>query len=325
MTGESAERRGIEKELSAVTSFLCSRYPSVFSRIDESTIQVADPMEAVIMASACESFFLKQADGDVAHYSVRLPRDFTGRWAVDYYRDYPKIFEGKKTVRFFPHWVPTKGYVGKNAERREKERIKDMLGALHDESKDSLDNPGDVLYVPYLDYGSGLQFSESIYHYLAGMFLRSHDFLVFDEYAPSIMTETMKTPDLSAFATRRIQEGLAALQSKGIIVGGAFEQELQLYGIFKRKSSIRFDNSREFTNAPAIAVEVKRGESRYQLDKGSLQLSAYMSDAYGLYDAGYLVAPLVKRTFPGSITFLEDGPSRYISQSAQTPSLLTCF
>lgn len=305
MTAESPER--IERELSAVTSFLCKHYPSVFSRIDESTLQVSDPMEAIIMASSCNSFFLKQADGDVTHYNIRLQRDFTAPWAIDYYRAYPKIFEGKKTVRFFPHWVPTKGYTGKGAERREKERVKDMLGALHDESKETLDNPGDVLYVPYLDYGAGRQFSETIYHYLAGMYCRSHGYLVFDEYAPSIMTETMRTPDLSAFATRRIQEGLSALQSRGIIVNGAFEQELQLYSIFKRKSTIRFENKLEFTNAPAVAIEVKRGESHHLLEKGRIEMMAYMTEAYGLYDAGYVAAPLIERDVPGSMTFLEDG------------------
>lgn len=77
--------------------------------------------------------------------------------------------------------------------------------------------------------------------------------------------------------------------------------------IFKRKSSIQFDARLDLTSAPAVAVEVKRSESEHLLEKGRQELLAYMTEAYGLYDEGYLATSLVARDVPGSMAFLEDG------------------
>lgn len=56
------------------------------------------------------------------------------------------------------------------------------------------------------------------------------------------------------------------------------------------------------TNAESIVIEVKRP---YQISKGSLDVGAYMNEAYGFYDEGYVAGPLIEGD--GVISFKEGG------------------
>jgi hypothetical protein len=155
----------------------------------------------------------------------------------------------------------------------------------------------DVLFVPYSGYKAGDQFRESLYHYVAGLAFRDAGYLVLDEYKPSLVSGGGYTPDVSAFRSREIAEGLAQLKGLGVIsCAGAFAEELQLDCIFGRQDQGQAHAHRgiKADHVENVAVEVKRSESQYLIDKGSNQLRAYMSSAYGFYDEGFVAGPFLK-------------------------------
>lgn len=291
-------------EIQAISSFLCDRHPEIFRKESEESLGVADPREAIVLASNVrDSFFLRpsEAKGFEA-FGVDLDREFSSPWALDYQREYPEAFEGKKAVRFFPHWVPMAGYSGKGAEYRTRRREKEMLDHLGKELKEEGMEPPDVLFVPYYWYSKGgRRFGEQVYHYLSGLVFREMGYLVFDEYSPTFVTGTGRTPDVSAFRTPEVVELLAALRAKGIIASGAFQQELQLFSIFGKRPSHVANASLDLTDAESVAIEVKRSES----EKGWLDLAQYLGEAYGFYDEGYLAAPLVQGE--GVLSFDREG------------------
>jgi len=295
-----------EDELHAITALLCSRYPTVFKRLSSDMLEISDPREAILLAAIVQdSFFLKPELGKTKDYEIHLGREFATRWATDFKEDYPALFEGKKVVKFFPHWYPVAGYTGKGAEYRATKRLKKMIEDLEKKVREEGKEISDVLFVPYWYYTRGRQFSEQVYHYLAGLVFRDMGYFVCNEYTPSIVSGTGDTPDLPAFKTEEISGMMNALKSKGMVANGAFEQELQLYAIFGRTNPSKLHKMDEVTTAESIVVEAKRSESQYLIEEGFAQLRRYMANAYGFYDEAYLVAPFINGS--GVISFGYDG------------------
>jgi hypothetical protein len=201
-------------------------------------------------------------------------------------------------VKFFPHWVPVAGYSGKGVEYRTSKRMDEMHRSLKGEVEQMGKELSDVLFVPYFGYSgeAGYQFGESMYHYIAGLVFKDRGYLVLDEYAPSLVTGTNRTPDLSAFRSAELAEALSTLRRQSIISSaGAFAQELQLYSIFGRHDGSQAPGpSGTITDVEDIVVEVKRSESQYMVDAGSMQLRQYMAEAYGFYDEGFVAGPFLE-------------------------------
>lgn len=290
----------IRDEIDALTSFLCQRDPTNFRKQSEDSIEIVGTREAILLASVVrDSFFMiEDGEGGLWEYPVDLRREFASKWALDLQGEYPAIFRGSKTVRFFPHWVPVAGYSGKGADYRTRRRIEEMHRALNGEVEQMGKELSDVLFLPYFGYAgdAGYQFGESMYHYVAGLAFRDRGYLVLDEYVPSLVTGTDRTPDLSAFRSAELAESMSLLRSGGFIPSpGAFEQELQLYSIFGRCDVSQSARPSGTTiDAENIAVEVKRSESQYLVGVGSMQLGQYMSEAYGFYDEGFVAGPFLE-------------------------------
>jgi hypothetical protein len=188
--------------------------------------------------------------------------------------------------------------------------------------KEEGQDPADVLFVPHYYYSKGgHQFSEGIYHYLAGAVFRDMGFLVYDEYMPTYVTGKAARPDLSAFRSREIVGLLDGLRSRGLITAGAFAQELQVYGLFGRQKSEVGPPPEAPTDAEIVAVEAKRGKEQHIISKGGHQLDEYLSQAFGLYEEGYLTAPFVTGT--GVVSFDESGGLVFVKddQSHRTGAL----
>lgn len=306
-------------EIQVIIEFLCRRYPHIFKRISNDSLEISDPREAIVFASNVEdSFFLRDVDdGSVEDYHVKLPREFNTVWASDLREEYPAIFEGKKIIKFFAYWIPVAGYTGKGAEYRFRKRHEKMLKYLRISVKEMGRELSDVLLVPYYWYSKGgYQFSEKIYHYLIGSVFRDMGYLVYDEYVPWLVSGKVSTPDLSAFKTPQIEDVMTLLRRKGIISNGAFQQELQLYTIFGKITPSSAMPKTELTDAKSIVIEVERSE---QVRRGSLQLANYMADAYGFYDEGYLAGPFIEGE--GVISFGENGELIFIRPKPRQVSL----
>jgi hypothetical protein len=302
----------IKDEVEAVTAFLCDRDPTNFRSISEKTMEIREPREAVLLASVVrDSFFLSEDEhtGRLSEYRCDLRRELASKWALDLQSEYPALFRGSKVVRFFPHWVPIVGYSGKGADYRTSKRMEEMHGSLKGEVEKMGKELSDVLFVPYFGYGgeAGYQFSESMYHYIAGLVFKDMGYLVLDEYPPSLVTGTSRTPDLSVFRSAELAEALSLLGSRGAISSaGAFGQELQLYSIFGRQDrSQALGPSGTTIDAENIAVEVKRSESQYLVGVGSMQLRQYMAEAYGFYDEGFVAGPFLEG--PGVVSLNRKG------------------
>jgi len=283
----------------------------------------------MLMASvATDAFFLRRERGKEAEaYHLALGRNFESKWAEDVENDYQGLFENKrgKVVKFFRHWVPEAGYSGRGAGNRTSAREEEMLQSLSLEVENNMDlDLADVLFVPYHWYAKGgLQFGEPFYHFVAGLILRDAGYLILDEYTPSLITGTARTPDLSAFRTPELVDVMKRLRAAGVISSGAFAQELQLRNVLGSPDEVTTPRQAESTDAEIIAVEVKRNESQYMVKRGSEQLRDYLLSAYGFYDEGYLSGPSI--TGPGTISIGDDGSVRVERPSPSTSAAITDF
>jgi hypothetical protein len=208
-------------EVHAVLSFLCTRYPTAFQRLSPDSAQT-DVRNAILVASVVtDSFFLKrEGQNQLEPYKVTLERGFASPWANDLETDYPEILsKTKKIVKFFHHWIKMSGYSGSRAEYRTEKRTKEMDQSLgHQVEREMGQELSNVLFVPTYWYSKGeRQFRENVYHYIAGMVFREMGYLIIDEYAPTLMTGTARTPDLSTFRMPVVIDFMKALRAKGVI------------------------------------------------------------------------------------------------------------
>jgi len=291
---------GINDEIGAITAFLCNRDPVNFRKLSGVSVEIAGPREAILLASVVrDSFFLVEDEkGDLSERHVELRREFASKWALDVQNEHPALFRGSKVVKFFPYWVPNAGYSGSGADYRTNRRLEEMRRSLKGEVEGMGKELSDVLFVPYIGYSAeaGYQFTELIYHYIAGLVFKDLGYLVLDEYAPSLMTGRGRTPDLSAFRSPELAEAMNLLRAKGVISSaGAFGQELQFCSVFGRPAPSQAQRPRGVTDdAENVVVEVKRSENQYLVNTGSLQLRQYMAEAYGFYDEGFVAGPFLK-------------------------------
>lgn len=298
----------LREEIDVAISFLCERDHRIFRRLGEwDTVEILDPREAVILASLVpDSFFLRRIqDGSelLEPFHVQLSLAFADDWVTDLQAKYHEIFgRRKKIVKFVEHWDRMWETDPANSRRRKRK----TLGELDQYLKDCDLEPGECLFVPYKEYRSGFQLGELVYHYLLGCLFREKGYLVLTEY-PLSEYHSRKTPrpDICAFKTSEIENILTQLRNRGIIGGGAFLQELQLFTLFgKQRYKARRQDSLELsTEAEAVVVEIERRQNQV---KGRSQLEMYLLQTQGLFDEGYLAGPFLERT-KGTITLSSQG------------------
>ncbi len=295
--------------------------------MSDDSIEVREPREAILLASVMrESFFIVEDEkGNLVECHMDLRREFESKWALDLQNEHPALFHGSKMVKFFPHWVPEAGYSGEGVEYKTRKKLEDMHRSLKGEVERMGKELKDILFVPYFSYGkeAAHQFGESMYHYIAGLVFKDMGYLVLDEYAPSLVTGTGRTPDLSAFRTAELAEAMTMLRRKGVISSaGAFGQELQLCSVFGRQARSQVVGlSSTTTDAESVAIEVKRSESQYLINKGSAQLKEYLAEAYAFYDEGFLAGPFLEG--PGVVSIDRKGRLDFERGSPSTSAAVT--
>jgi hypothetical protein len=304
----------MKEELGALFAYLKKRDPQGFKQLGDDSFEISEPREAWLIASnTWDSFFLNEISGNLNTFTLTMNPAFHGTWARDYFGNHAGLASGKKIVKFFPYWITMAGYSGRDALYRTRRAREKRLAELWTWMKEEKIEPCSCLFIPYHHYNLGDQVGESFYHYIAGRIFKDMGYVVCNEYAPFLVTETMRTPDLSAFRSAEIEVLLSLLRKKGIISSGAFMEELEMYCVFGEQSFKAGEpgslQSKPLTDVESALIEVKRGETAFNLKRGRDQVRDYLIEAYGLYEEGYLMASMLEEEdlLPGEISISQDG------------------